>query len=66
MGYNVTPRGDGSFHVTPDGPGCGCFLSIFFLVGGTAGLLYNKDPYNIAFGVLCLLIGFFFLYKSLK
>jgi hypothetical protein len=34
MGYNVTPKGDGSYKVEDDGAGCGCLIAALLFVGG--------------------------------
>ena len=62
MGYNVTPRGDGGFHVEPDGSGCGCMSMLFFiglglfLMFGGAFMGEKANEYLIA-GIICIVVG---------
>jgi len=72
MGYNVTPRRDGGFHVENDGKGCGCLLTLIliglgfllFVVGGNNVIDTTSNGKII--GIILIVIGFFVYFKKVR
>jgi len=63
MGYNVTPREDGSFHVEPDNSGCGIFIFLA-MIAIAVGVSMAEHP---ILAMVILTISFIYpLIKKLK